>query len=170
VCVKLDRAFRSAADCLAVTGEWDRRGVSLHLTDLGGQAVDTSSAMGRFMLTVLAGAAELERNLIGERTAAAMGAMKAAGKYTGGRVPFGRMVAADGVTLTDCPAEQATIAEARRLREQGLSRRAIVAELAAQGMTTRGGKPFDANAIADITTLLTAQLTTPIPVTSEATP
>jgi DNA invertase Pin-like site-specific DNA recombinase len=152
VCVKLDRAFRSAADCLQVTGEWDRRGVSLHLTDLGGQAVDTSSAMGRFMLTVLAGAAELEKNLIGERTAAAMGAMKAAGKYTGGRAPFGRMVADDGVTLTDCPAEQATIAEARRLREQGLSLRKVAAELAAQGMTTRGGKPFDANAIADITT------------------
>jgi DNA invertase Pin-like site-specific DNA recombinase len=151
VCVKLDRAFRSAADCLAVTGEWDRRGVSLHLTDLGGQAVDTSSAMGRFMLCVLAGAAELERNLIGERTAAAMGAMKAAGKYTGGNAPFGRMVAADG-TLTDCPAEQATIAEARRLREQGLSLRKVAAELAAQGMTTRNGKPFGPHSIADITT------------------
>jgi hypothetical protein len=77
--------------------------------------------------------------------------MRAAGKYTGGRAPFGRMVAADG-TLTDCPAEQATIAEARRLRGQGLSLRRIAAELAAQGMTTRGGKPFDANAIADLVT------------------
>ena len=152
VCVKLDRAFRSAADCLAVTGEWDRRGVSLHLTDLGGQAVDTSSAMGRFMLTVLAGAAELEKNLIGERTAAAMATMKAAGKYTGGYVPFGRMVAVDGVTLTECPAEQATIAAARRLRGQGLSLRKVAAELAAQGMTNRNGKPFDPHSIADITT------------------
>jgi hypothetical protein len=96
-----------------------------------------------------------------------MGAMKAAGKYTGGRAPFGRMVADDGVTLTDCPAEQATIAEARRLRQQGLSQRAIAAELAAQGMTTRNGRPFDHNAIA---ALLVAQPTTPIPVTSEATP
>ena len=150
VCVKLDRAFRSAADCLAVTGEWDRRGVSLHLTDLGGQAVDTSSAMGRFMLTVLAGAAELEKNLIGERTAAAMATMKAAGKYTGGRAPFGRTVAADGVTLTDCPAEQATIAEARRLQGQGLSLRRIAAELAAQGITTRTGRPFSGQGVSDI--------------------
>jgi hypothetical protein len=98
-----------------------------------------------------------------------MGAMKAAGKYTGGRAPFGRMVADDG-TLTDCPAEQATIAEARRLREQGLSLRKVAAELAAQGMTTRNGKPFAPHSIADITTLLAAQPTTPIPVTSEATP
>jgi hypothetical protein len=104
---------------------------------------------------------------VGALTSKAMGAMKAAGKYTGGRAPFGRMVADDGVTLTDCPAEQATIAEARRLREQGLSRRAIVAELAAQGMTTRNGRMFDHKAIP---TLLAAQPTTPIPAKSEATP
>ena len=106
---------------------------------------------------------------VGALTSKAMGAMKAAGKYTGGRAPFGRMVADDG-TLTDCPAEQATIAEARRLREQGLSLRKVAAELAAQGMTTRNGKPFAPHSIADITTLLAAQPTTPIPVTSEATP
>jgi DNA invertase Pin-like site-specific DNA recombinase len=147
VCVKLDRAFRSAADCLAVTGEWDRRGVSLHLTDLGGQAVDTSSAMGRFMLTVLAGAAELERNLIGERTSSAMQTMKAQGLYTGGRVRYGYAVAADGVTLTECPTEQATIAEARALSARGLSQRAIAAELAERGMLTRNGLPFRHNAI-----------------------
>jgi DNA invertase Pin-like site-specific DNA recombinase len=152
VCVKLDRAFRSAADCLAVTGEWDRRGVSLHLTDLGGQAVDTSSAMGRFMLCVLAGAAELEKNLIGERTAAAMATMRACGLYTGGSAPYGYTLNADGVTLTECPTEQATIAEARRLRGQGLSLRKVAAELAAQGMNTRGGKPFGPNAIADLVT------------------
>ena len=101
---------------------------------------------------MLAGAAELEKNLIGERTAAAMATMKAAGKYTGGHVPFGCTVAADGVTLTECAAEQATIAEARRLRGQGLSLRKVAAELAAQGMTTRNGKPFGPHSIADITT------------------
>jgi DNA invertase Pin-like site-specific DNA recombinase len=147
VCVKLDRAFRSAADCLQVTGEWDRRGVSLHLTDLGGQAVDTSSAMGRFMLTVLAGAAELEKNLIGERTSSAMQSMKAQGLYTGGRVRYGYAVAADGVTLTECPTEQATIAEARALSARGLSQRAIAAELAERGMLTRNGRMFDQKAI-----------------------
>lgn len=147
VCVKLDRAFRSAADCLAVTGEWDRRGVSLHLTDLGGQAVDTSSAMGRFMLTVLAGAAELERNLIGERTSSAMQSMRTQGLYTGGRVRYGFKVAADGVTLTECPTEQATIAEARALSARGLSQRAIAAELAERGMLTRNGRMFDHKAI-----------------------
>jgi site-specific DNA recombinase len=144
VVVKLDRAFRSAADCLQVTSEWDRKGVSLHLTDLGGQAVDTSSAMGRFMLCVLAGAAELERNLIGERTAAAMQGMKAAGIYTGGRVRYGYTLAADGVTLTPCESEQATIAEARRLHAAGLSLRKVSSELTQRGMLNRNGQPFAA--------------------------
>jgi DNA invertase Pin-like site-specific DNA recombinase len=72
VAYKLDRLFRDCADCLTVTRTWDGLGAPLHLVDLGGQAVDTSSAMGRFFLTVMAGAAELEHNQIRERTSAAM--------------------------------------------------------------------------------------------------
>ena len=67
VAYKLDRLFRDCADCLTVTKEWDNKDVALHLVDMGGQTLDTSSPMGRFFLTVMAGAAELERGLIGER-------------------------------------------------------------------------------------------------------
>lgn len=143
VCIKLDRAFRSASDCLQVTAEWERRGVSLHLTDLGGQAVDTSSAMGRFMLTVLAGAAELERNLNGERVSAAMQQMRTQGLYTGGRVRYGYALAADGSLVPDA-AEQRAIDAARQLHAAGLSLRGIAAELARQGMFNRAGDPFAA--------------------------
>ena len=64
VAYKLDRLFRDCADCLTTTKTWDKKGVALHLVDLGGQTLDTSSPMGRFFLTVMAGAAELERNLV----------------------------------------------------------------------------------------------------------
>src|SRR5215510_14964539 len=50
VAYKLDRLFRDCADCLTVTKEWDKRNVALHLVDLGGQTLDTSSAKGRFFL------------------------------------------------------------------------------------------------------------------------
>ena len=70
--LKLDRMFRNAGDCLATVEAWDRAGVALHVVDLGGNAIDTTSAAGRFMLVVLAGAAEMERNLIRERTKAAL--------------------------------------------------------------------------------------------------
>jgi site-specific DNA recombinase len=140
VAVRLDRLFRSTVDCVETSQAWDRRGVALHLVDLGGQTVDTSSAMGRFMLTVLAAAGEMERALIGERTSAAMRQRQAEGRYIGGKVPYGFRL--DGAELVECPAEQAVIAEARRLRSEGLTLRAVAADLAARGMVSRKGTPF----------------------------
>lgn len=69
VALKLDRLFRDAEDALRQTKAWDRAGVALHFIDMGGASISTASAMGRMMLTTMAGFAELERNLIAERTA-----------------------------------------------------------------------------------------------------
>jgi len=126
VALKLDRLFRNAGDCLATVAAWDRRGVALHLLDLGGSTLDTSSAMGRFFLTVMAGAAELERNLTRERTADALAHKKARGERVG-QVPFGYQ--ADGAELVEDPGEQKTIAAIVELHRHGLSLRAIVDEL-----------------------------------------
>ena len=72
VVFKLDRLFRNAEDALHVTNDWDSKGVTLHLVDMGGQAINTKSAIGRFFLSLMAGFAELERNMIAERTAMAL--------------------------------------------------------------------------------------------------
>ena len=72
VALKLDRLFRNAEDALRQTSAWDTAGVTLHLVDMGGQSLCTSSAVGRMMLTMMAAFAEFERNLISERTAAAL--------------------------------------------------------------------------------------------------
>jgi len=108
VALKLDRLFRNAG------------------VDLGGSTLDTSSAMGRFFLTVMAGAAELERNLTRERTADALAHKKARGERVG-QVPFGYQ--ADGAELIEDPGEQKTIAAIVELHRHGLSLRAIVDEL-----------------------------------------
>ena len=146
VALKLDRLFRNAADCLEVCGAWDRAGVALHLVDLGGQAVDTSSAMGRFFLTVMAGAAELERNQIAERTSTAMQHKRSNGERVGA-VPYGFALAADGVHFEPVAAEQEVIALARELRANGMSLRAVAAELASRGRTSRTGKVFEAQQV-----------------------
>ena len=146
VALKLDRLFRNAADCLATVETWDRAGVALHLVDMGGQAVDTSGAMGKFFLTVMAGAAELERNQIRERTSMAMQHMAQRGEFTGGEARFGYSVGADG-KLVAVESEQAVIALARELRAAGLSLRAVAAELASRGHVGRTGKPFVACAV-----------------------
>jgi len=54
--------------------------------------------MGRFFLTVMAGAAEMERSQLRERVQAVMAHKKAKGEYTGGRVRFGWRIGDDGKT------------------------------------------------------------------------
>jgi site-specific DNA recombinase len=146
VALKLDRLFRNCADCLDVTAGWDRHGVALHLVDLGGQAVDTSSAMGRFFLTVMAGAAELERNQIAERTSTALQHKASRGERVGA-VPFGFTLDTDGVHVVPVESEQTVIALARELRSAGLSLRAVAAELARRGHASRTGKAFQPHAV-----------------------
>lgn len=80
VAIKLDRLFRDAHDCLGVTKDWKDQGNSLQLMDLG---VDTSTAMGRAFLTNAATYAELEKNLISERTKEALTQVKIQGGVLG---------------------------------------------------------------------------------------
>ena len=141
VALKLDRLFRNCADCLTVIAGWDKAGVALHLVDIGGSAVDTSSAMGRFFLTVMAGAAELERNQVRERTSMAMKHMASRGEYTGGKVRFGYKLD-EGGKLEAVPEEATAVELAGRLRAEGKSLRAVATELAQAGHVSRAGKPF----------------------------
>jgi DNA invertase Pin-like site-specific DNA recombinase len=92
--------------------------------------------MGRFFLTVMAGAAELERGLVIERTTTAMAHKKALGQRVGD-IPYGYQLADDGKTLQAHDGEQALIDAVRSARNRGLSQRAIVTELTRQGFTTR---------------------------------
>lgn len=146
IAFKLDRLFRDAADCLAVTKTWDELGVDLHLVDLGGQPVDTSTAMGRFFLTIMAGVAEMERNLIRERTKAAMAHMKRTGKRVGA-IPYGYLLGPDAKTLIPHPEEQVVVRLAAQHRSQGMSLRKISRALSEEGMLSRTGKPFAASQI-----------------------
>ena len=88
VALKLDRLFRDAVDALNQTRTWDRAGIALHLVDIGGQTLNTSTAIGRMFLTMTAAFAELERNLIAERTQAAL-LFKKSKRQVYGAVPYG---------------------------------------------------------------------------------
>ena len=137
--LKLDRMFRNAGDCLTAVDKWERSGISLHVVDLGGNAIDTTSAAGRFMLVVLAGAAEMERNLTRERTRSAMAVKKANGQRVGS-TPYGYDLADDGATLIENAAEQAVIREMKAMRAGGASFRAIAEELTRRGVPTKQSK------------------------------
>ena len=138
---KLDRLFRDAADCLSTTAAWDKAGVALHLLDLGGQSIDTGSAMGRMFLTMAAGFAEMERNMVKERTRAALAHKKSKGERVG-NIAYGYQLSADGVALEANAAEQAVISIVLELRAAGMSQRGIAEELNARGLATRTGGRF----------------------------
>lgn len=154
VATKLDRLFRSAEDSTAWIAEMGRRGVSLHLLDLGGSSIDVSSTSGRLIVGVLAQVAEMGRGTIRDNTLAGMKHKKDHGEYCGGGVPYGyRLVkGSNGVLLVESdPTEQAMIAKARRLRAQGMSLLAIGRVLFADGHKPRNGGPWTHEAIRRMT-------------------
>lgn len=141
VMLKLDRGFRNAADCLATVEAWDKRRITLHVIDLGGNAIDTASAAGKFMLTVLAGTAEMERNLTRERTRAALGIKRQRGQRISRYAPFGFRLTPQGMVVSD-PVEQKAVQRMHDLRKRGRSLRQIAASLAEVGHCGRGGRPI----------------------------
>ena len=145
IILKLDRAFRNAGDCLSTVEQWDRQGVALHIVDLGGNAVDTTSAAGKFMLTVLAGAAEMERNLTRERTRAALRIKASRNERITrrDRIPYGYDLGADDKHLIKNANEQRAIRHMVKWRQGGLSYQRIADRLTAKGVSTkRGGRWF----------------------------
>lgn len=100
---RLDRLARSTRDLLALAEQLQQAGVGLR--SLREPWVDTTSPAGRMVLTIFAGIAEFERELIHERTGAGRVAAKARG------VRFGRphKLTADQTAL------------ARRLIDEGRS-------------------------------------------------
>jgi DNA invertase Pin-like site-specific DNA recombinase len=80
--VKLDRLARSVRHLLTLAADFEALGVELVAAD---QGIDTSTPSGRFLFNVLGSVAELERDLIRERTAAGLAAARRRGKRLGRR-------------------------------------------------------------------------------------
>jgi len=84
---KLDRLGRSARQILEFFGEAEAHGVRIVVLD---QQLDTSTPVGRLVRTVLSAMAELEADLIAERTRDAMAALKSGTRQTKSGRPVGR--------------------------------------------------------------------------------
>jgi DNA invertase Pin-like site-specific DNA recombinase len=107
---RFDRFARSVSHLLRALEEFQ----TLHVDFISlTEAVDTSSAMGRMVFTILGAVAELERALIVERVRAGQRAAKARGKHIGRRS-----------TIT---AE--ITAKIASLRQDGVSERNIASQL-----------------------------------------
>jgi len=138
VALKLDRLFRSTSDALANITHWDGSGITLHLCDMGGQNLNTASAMGRMMITMLASFAEFERNLISERTAAAL-AHKKSKRQAYNQTPYG-FTKEDKLLVQD-EKEQQVLRRVFEWRNEGHSLWGIASRLNDLGvLAKKGGK------------------------------
>jgi putative DNA-invertase from lambdoid prophage Rac len=129
ITAKLDRMFRSALNALDVLGQLKDREVSLHMIDLGGDV--TGNGISKLVFTILSAVAEAERDRIRERIRDVKADQRKRQRYLGGIVPFGWRVTEDGA-LTEDPDQQRAIERIVEMRREGLSLRAISAELAAE--------------------------------------
>lgn len=122
VVAKLDRLSRSVLDFAGIMEIAANEGWSLSVLDLG---VDTTTPNGALVANIMIAMAQWEREIISERTRAALKAVKARG------TPLGRRPNVSPETL----------ALIRGLRSAGLSWRKIADTLEDQGVpTSQGGK------------------------------
>ena len=101
VVTKVDRLARSTAGLWEIVKRLeaiDDGGAGLRVLNLGGETVDTKSATGKLILTIFAGFAQFEREMMLERQREGIAKAKAEKRYLG-RKPSARLKADDAVQL-----------------------------------------------------------------------
>jgi site-specific DNA recombinase len=102
------------------------------------EPLDTGSAAGRLVITIMGAVSQWEREGIGERTCDALRHKRSDGERVG-NIEFGYRLSADLQHLEPDPTEQTALAEIRNLRHQGHTLRGIAATVNTRGHRTRRG-------------------------------
>lgn len=131
---KRDRLARDVVVAAMVERLVEHSGARVQAADGTGNGVGPEAQLLRGIVDVFA---QYERALIGMRTRSALAQKRARGEKTGGAVPYGFRLAADGVHLLEEPREAAAVARARALRLEGASLPRIAQVLAQEGFLPR---------------------------------
>jgi DNA invertase Pin-like site-specific DNA recombinase len=118
---KPDRLARSTAELLSIEADLSKRGIGLVILSMGGERLDTRNPTSKLMLTILAGVATWEREIMLERQREGIAKAKAAGKYKG------RPISIDAAQIRQLRAELGPAAIAKRL---GIARSSVYRALA----------------------------------------
>lgn len=110
------------------------------------QDIDTTTTHGKFMLQQYAAIAEMEYNLIRERTQGGLQKKAEAGGWPGGAPPYGYRIKGKGKRgsfLVVDGHEAAILKAAHKMAvDEGLNTREMAARLNAMELVTRSGKPW----------------------------
>ena len=146
VTMKLDRMFRLTTDVLTTIDELNDADIDLHIVDLNGEAVDTSTTRGRFFLTLMGALAEMERGLISERTTEAMNQLRATNKQFTKSI-YGWDVNADGMFIPNWIEQDIIDYMAWQVEVNGMATAAVARSLNKRGITGKRGGKWQGNSI-----------------------
>lgn len=109
---RMCRLARSTVELLNIVAKLEAKGVGVRVLDFGGGVLDTASASGRLLVTVLAAVSEAERSMMLERQKIGIAKAKQEGRFKG-RAPTARRKAS----------------QVRELRQSGLGASEIASRL-----------------------------------------
>jgi len=133
---KLDRLTRRTRHLLSLVEDtFLAKHIELHSVS---ESLDTSTPHGRFVLTLFGGLAQMERELIGERTRSALAFKRENGQPTS-HPPLGFRVNGNRRRMVPIPAELEIVQWILHRWRSGLSYRAIAAKLNENGAPTKQG-------------------------------
>jgi DNA invertase Pin-like site-specific DNA recombinase len=119
-----DRLARSTAELLAIEADLSGRGVGLVVLSMGGELLDTRNPTSKLMLTILAGVATWEREIMLERQREGIAKAKAEGKYKGRRATIDPAAVAEMVR---------TVGAAETAKRLSIARSSVYRVLSAGG-------------------------------------
>lgn len=154
VVCKIDRGWRNSFDFHTTVNELERRGVTLMVIE---EQVDMSTAMGRFIVSLSAGLAQLERDKVSERTKASIAWRKERGLSSGNHTKFGSKVTICPKTgkkiVVDDPNELRMAKWVYEMRfVNGVPWDKIVIAAKELGFVNRAGRPFNLQKLKDMGT------------------
>ncbi len=109
---KPDRLARSTSELLTIEADLTKRGIGLVVQSMGGERLDTRNPTSKLMLTILAGVATWEREIMLERQREGIAKAKAEGAYKGRK-----------------PTARAKAGQVRKLIADGMTRQAVARQL-----------------------------------------
>ncbi|WP_052675984.1 recombinase family protein [Paenibacillus sp. IHBB 10380] len=127
---KLDRLTRSVADLHALLKTFDLYSVKFKSAT---EIFETTTAMGRFFITLVGAMAEWERGTISERVRFGVEQMVVEGRRPGGVLPYG--YTKEEILI---PEEAVLIREVRNLYLSGLGYKAVAIKMNREGKLRRG--------------------------------
>jgi site-specific DNA recombinase len=142
---RLDRLTRSVLDLYQLLQEFDRHGVRFKSCT---EVYDTTTAIGRLFITLVAALAQWERENLAERVKLGMGQMARERKRPGGPAPYGYTIA-DG-KLHVHPREAEVVQYIFRRYLLGFRPRQIADDLNNQGIRGKTGSPWSASTISHV--------------------